>query len=214
MIRKIGIIGCGTIGSELALAIDSGKVENASLVALFDIVNSIAKQLKSKLQNSNPVVFSDFLEFVSSTSFIQSDIIVEAASQEAVRNFSRKIVEGGKNLIIMSVGALSDYSFLCELLRSASKSLSCIYLPTGAIAGIDAIRSVKGLLESVTLTTTKNPKALVDAPFFTVNNINSRDISKKTLIYDGDGSECNQKFSCEYQCCCDTQFSWLRNKKN
>src|SRR6476646_4395645 len=194
MIRKIGIIGCGTIGSELALAIDSGKVENASLVALFDILNINAIQLKSKLQNSNPSVFSDFLEFVSSTSFLQADIIVEAASQEAVRNFSRKLLECGKNLMIMSVGALSDYEFLSELIRSASKNFGYIYLPTGAIAGIDAIRSVKDLLESVTLTTTKTPKALADAPFFKVNNINPSEISKKTIIYDGDAANAVNNF--------------------
>lgn len=194
MIRKIGIIGCGTIGSELALAIDSGKVENASLIALFDILNINAIQLKSKLQNSNPSVFSDFLEFVSSTSFLQADIIVEAASQEAVRNFSKKLLDGGKNLLIMSVGALSDYEFLSELIRSASKNFGYIYLPTGAIAGIDAIRSVKDLLESVTLTTTKTPKALADAPFFKVNNINPNKISKKTLLYDGDAANAVNNF--------------------
>ena len=87
MIRKIGIIGCGTIGSELALAIDSGKVENTSLVALFDIVNINVIHLKSKLQNSNPVVFSDFLTFVSSTSFLQADIIVEGSITRSSKKF-------------------------------------------------------------------------------------------------------------------------------
>ena len=138
----------------------------------------------------------------------------KAASQEAVRNFSRKLLEGGKNLIIMSVGALSDYGFLSELLRSASKSFGSIYLPTGAIAGIDAIRSVKDLLESVTLTTTKTPTALADAPFFKMNNIDPNDISKKTLIYDGDAGSAIKNFPANINVAAYTQSSWLRDKKN
>ena len=51
--------------------------------------------------------------------------------------------------MIMSVGALGDPFFLSELLDIASKNGSHIYVPTGAIAGIDAIRSVKHLLDSV-----------------------------------------------------------------
>ena len=48
----------------------------------------------------------------------------------------------------MSVGALADPLLLSELLDIAAHSSSRIYVPTGAIAGIDAIRSVRQLLDS------------------------------------------------------------------
>ncbi len=51
--KNVGLIGCGTIGTQLALAIESGNIANASLLGLFDIVNSNAKNLKSGLK-SNP----------------------------------------------------------------------------------------------------------------------------------------------------------------
>ena len=87
-------------------------------------------------------------------------LLLRLASQDAVNSFGKKIVEAGKSLMIMSVGALGDPFFLSELLDIASKNGSHIYVPTGAIAGIDAIRSVKHLLDSVVPTTTKNPIAL------------------------------------------------------
>lgn len=192
--RGVGIIGCGTIGTELALAIDSGRVKNASVVALFDVVNQVALSLQYRLRNNNPRTFTDFEEFISSSSFRDTDIIVESASQDAIKRFSKKIVENGKSLIVMSVGALSDPPFLSELLDIASHNSARIYVPTGAIAGIDAVRSVKHLLDSVSLTTTKNPKALADAPFFNISGIDLYAITKKTLIYEGPAADAVKKF--------------------
>jgi aspartate dehydrogenase len=192
--RGVGIIGCGTIGTELALAIDSGRVKNASVVALFDVANKVALSLQYRLRNNNPRTFTDFEEFISSSSFRNADIIVESASQGAIKRFSKKIVENGKSLIVMSVGALSDPPFLSELLDIASHNSARIYVPTGAIAGIDAVRSVRHLLDSVSLTTTKNPKALADAPFFNISGIDLNAITKKTLIYEGPAADAVKKF--------------------
>jgi aspartate dehydrogenase len=178
--RKVGLLGCGTIGSQLALAVDSNKVANASLVALFDVAEGSLQNLKAKLQ-SNPKAYSDFAGFLSSG----ADIVIEAASQDAVRTFGRPVLESGKDLMVMSVGALADGGFLAELIQAAAKKGRRIYLPTGAIAGIDAIRSVRHLLESVTLTTTKSPKALAGAPFFETSKVKLDEITKSTVIYEG-----------------------------
>lgn len=161
----MGLIGCGNIGSEIALAIDTGMVQKAELVVLYDKVEKVATELQSKLRNTATETFSNFSKLISSTAFGNADIIVEAASQDAVRKFAKTILQSGKDLIIMSVGALGESDFLHELLDLASQRQVHIYVPTGAIAGIDAIRSVRHLLQSVTITTTKSPKALAGAPF-------------------------------------------------
>jgi aspartate dehydrogenase len=194
MSKKVALFGCGTIGREIAIAIDSGKVNNATIVTLVDSVDHRADTLRSNLQNSNPSTFTDFSKFVYSSSFKDADIIVEAASQDAVNSFGKKIVEAGKSLMIMSVGALGDPFFLSEMLDIAYQNGSHIYVPTGAIAGIDAIRSVKHLLDSVVLTTTKNPIALAGAPFFNLTKINVYEITEKTVIYDGNAADAVKKF--------------------
>ena len=194
MLRKVGIIGCGTIGSELALAIDRGKVKKAALVLLYDKVKNVAVELKSRLEHSSTTTFSNFSQFVSSPAFENADIIVEAASQEAVRKFAKTIIQRGKDLLIMSIGALAEEDLLHELLDIASKKEVNIYIPSGAIAGIDAIRSVKHLLESVTISTTKSPKALSGAPFFEKTRIKPESITKKRLIYEGTARDAVKKF--------------------
>ena len=85
------------------MAVDSGKVANASLVSLFDVVENNAQGLKSKMRGK-PRAYLDFDRFISS----DIDIVVEAASQEAVRKFGKMILRAGKDLMVMSVGALAD----------------------------------------------------------------------------------------------------------
>lgn len=187
--KKVGLVGCGTIGSQLALAIDSDKIAGASLVTLFDVSDSNLQNLKAKL-SSSPKPYSEFGGFLASG----ADIVIEAASQDAVRAFSRPILEAGKDLMVMSVGALADDDFLAELLQTATKKGCRIYVPTGAIAGIDAIRSVRYLLESVTLTTTKSPKALAGAPFFETSKIKPDDIVESTVIYEGTAANAVRAF--------------------
>lgn len=187
--KRVGLVGCGTIGSQLAMSVDSDKIANASLVALFDAAEGNLQNLKSKL-HSSPEAHSDFGRFLASG----ADIVVEAASQDAVRAFGRATLEAGKDMMIMSVGAVADGGFLAELLQAAAKKGCRIYVPTGAIAGIDAIRSVRNLLDSVTLTTTKNPKALAGAPFFETSRIRLDDIAKSTVVYEGAAAEAVRAF--------------------
>jgi aspartate dehydrogenase len=189
--KTIGLMGCGTIGTPLALAIDSGRVVNASLSGLFDIIDENARNLKTKLE-SNPQVYYNFDRFVDST----ADIIIEAASQQAVKNYAKRIIESGKDVMVMSVGALADTLFLAELLQLTPirNGDSKIYVPTGAIAGIDAIRSVRHIADSISLTTKKSPKALAGAPFFTTRNVSLDNITEVTEIYEGPAVEAVKLF--------------------
>lgn len=189
--KTIGLMGCGTIGTPLAMAIDSGRVANASLSGLFDIVDENARDLKTKLK-STPQVYHDFDQFADST----ADIIIEAASQQAVKNFAKRIIESGKDVMVMSVGALADTLFLAELLQLTPirNGHSKIYVPSGAIAGIDAIRSVRHIADSISLTTKKSPKALAGAPFFTIRNVSLDNITKVTEIYEGPAVEAVKLF--------------------
>lgn len=189
--KTIGLMGCGTIGTHLAMAIDSGRVANASLTGLFDIVDGNARALKTRLK-STPQVYDNFDRFVDSN----ADIIIEAASQQAVKNFAKRIIESGKDLMVMSVGALADTLFLAELLQLTPirNGQSTIYVPSGAIAGIDAIRSVRHIADSISITTKKSPKALAGAPFFTTRNVSLDNITKVTEIYEGSAVEAVKLF--------------------
>ncbi len=187
--KRVGIIGCGAIGTQVALAIDDAKISDTILEFLFDTNPDAAKSLTGKLTKSTVRCFSDFSDLISSTQFKTSNLVLESASQAAVRLFAKRLLELGKDLIVMSVGALADDQLLSDLLASLDKNDTNLVLPTGAIAGIDAIRSVKEVLDSVLLITTKNPKALEGAPFFEKNRIRLNSITQKTTIYQGTAAD-------------------------
>ena len=163
--KKIGLLGCGAIGTQIAMAIDSGSIP-AQLTQVYDKSEEASQRLVEKLKNKPNIVKNSHL-----LSSGPVDLVVEAASQDAVKDVALSILQNKKDLLIMSVGALLDESVF-EVLTDACKEFKkTIYLPSGAIAGLDAIKSVKGELDLLTLTTTKHPRSLKGANFFETSNL-------------------------------------------
>ena len=186
--KKIGLLGCGAIGTQIALAIDSGKIP-ATLTHVYEQDKSRAESLVSKLKSAPEIVTNSHL--LSSNPV---DLVVEAASQDAVRDVSLSVLQNRKDLMIMSVGALLDESVFEILSDACSDFKKTIYLPSGAIAGLDGLKSVKDELESVTLETTKHPKSLKGAKFFETSDIDVDSIHDLTTIFEGTAKEAVRLF--------------------
>jgi len=192
--KKISIIGCGAIGSELALAIDSEMVDKVKISSVFDLNLEYAENLRSILKNNSPELYGNFSDYVNSKSFKEVDLVIESASQEAVKAYIRKILSERKDILVMSVGSFADSIFYADILKYVTKYKNNIYVPSGAIAGIDAIKSTRNFISSVTLTTTKNPESLRGAPFFQTSQIDLDSLKKRTIIFEGSAVEAVKYF--------------------
>ena len=167
------------MGTQIALAIDSGKIP-ATLTHVYDDSKEKSELLVEKLMSKPEIVENSHL--LSSNPV---DIVVEAASQDAVRDVSLSVLQNKKDLMIMSVGALLDES-IYDILSDACKDFKkTIYLPSGAIAGLDGIKSLKDELESLSITTTKHPRSLNGAKFFETSDIRLDEINSPTVIFQG-----------------------------
>ena len=122
---KVGLVGCGAIGAEIAKAIDTGVID-ADLVAVCDHNPATAKALIESLQHKP--VKSRLEDLVS-----LSDVVVEAASQKAVPAIARAVLVKGKKLMIMSVGALASPELFQEVKNLSQEHDSRVYIPSGAI---------------------------------------------------------------------------------
>ncbi|HHH78072.1 MAG TPA: aspartate dehydrogenase [Thermoplasmatales archaeon] len=170
---SLGIIGCGAIGSDVAMAAD--EMKEIGKIFLCDIKKERAEDLEKKLDKGCVADFADILE--------ESDIVFEAASQEAVRQYAERIVGRGKDLIIMSIGSLLDGGLLKRLREKAGKNKCKIYLPSGAVCGIDGIKAARGdVVDEVTLVTTKSPASL------------GRELEKRTILFDGAARDAVKEF--------------------
>jgi aspartate dehydrogenase len=177
----------------LAQAIDNGTIPNCLLTAIFDTDAKRSKAVNERLKNK-ATLFSRFEDFIGSPQFNKIDMVIEAASIDAAAVYGMDILMKGKDMMIMSIGVFSDYNFYQNTLQILKSKSNNIFLPSGAIGGIDIIRSVKSNIESVTLTTTKNNKSLKGAPFFKNNNINIDEIKSKQTIFDGNADEAIKQF--------------------
>ncbi|MCP8310053.1 MAG: aspartate dehydrogenase [Candidatus Methylarchaceae archaeon HK02M1] len=184
---RVGLIGCGTIGNILARAIDNW--EYYQLVVIFDIKMEAAKKLHERMKKK-PKIAHDFGEFLKE----DKDLVVEAAFYNAVKDYSRKILETS-DLMVMSTAAFVIYPELySQLGRIAREKGRKIYLPSGAIVGIDGVRSAKGEIEEVTLITTKNPKSIEQTEYLTNKGIYLEDLKNRTVIFKGSAKEASSYF--------------------
>ncbi|KXA95494.1 hypothetical protein AKJ65_01620 [candidate division MSBL1 archaeon SCGC-AAA259E19] len=189
--RKIAIIGCGAIGSILAKSIDEGNAGNTELRVLFDLQRKRAEELAGEISTSSRV--ADEIEDVLDDDEV--DLVVEAASQEAVSEYSVDVLRSGKDLIILSIGAFSDQKLLSEVREAAEDSGQFVYLPSGAILGVDGIQAaeIAGFEEAV-LTTRKSPETLSKTKFVRENDIDLSGLTEPRVVFEGPASEAVEAF--------------------
>lgn len=170
---NLGIIGCGAIGTDVAKAAD--KMDEIKKIYLFDIKQSASNKLNKIINKSKVSSLDELIQNV--------DIVFEGASQQAVQDYAEKILKSGKNLIIMSVGSLFDEYFKTKLEKLARSNKCKIYIPSGAIFGIDGLAAASiGGLDKVTLVTTKPPRSL------------EKKFNKRTVLFEGNAREAVKKF--------------------
>ena len=183
---RITIVGCGSIGSKLAMAAD--EMADVKRIYLTDVEMSLAEELATKLKKA--IVVEDVEE-----ELYHCDLVVEAASQDAARQILPKVVARGVDVMTMSVGALVDDEFRDAVFTKAKECESRIFIPSGAVCGTDGLRSsAVGELEAVELITTKGPKSLAGANYITEHNIDVDSIKEPTVIFSGPAREAVKEF--------------------
>jgi len=168
---RVGLLGCGNVGHIIAK-----EHEGVEIAALHDRIPERAEEA-AKLCHAP--VYRDFSDFVRA----DLDIIVEAASVAAVREHAGEILENGKDLVLLSVGALADRAFLDRLTSLARAKGRKIHIPSGAILGLDNLKVGRiAPLGKLLLRTTKSPESL---------NIRA---DRRMMIFSGKANDCIREF--------------------
>jgi aspartate dehydrogenase len=182
--EKIGVVGCGTIGTQICLAVDQGRIP-AGLIAVTDIDESRAAELIKKLNNS--CLLLSLSELVA-----EADLIVEAAHQRIVSSLIDLVLANRKDVLIMSVGGLLAIESLYERFQNSGSHL---YVPSGAIAGLDAIKAANlAGINRVTLTTRKPPQGLKGSSYCMEKGMDLENLDKEMIIFEGSAREAAKLF--------------------
>ena len=174
---RVGILGCGAIGSRIARSIKTECEDLASVSALFDINPSKTINLSKHLPYKN-VVQKSYLQLLN-----HCDLVVEAVNAPDTHELIRQALMAKKDILVMSVGKLIDGE---NTLKLAQKHGCRLLIPSGAIAGIDAIKAARlGKIQRLTLTTRKPVYGFADNAYVQQKKINLSQISKETVLFDG-----------------------------
>lgn len=117
-----------------------------------------------------------------------SELVVEAVSKTLAPSIIREVLGCSKDILVMSVGGLLEY--IDEFVELAKNNGRRIYVPSGAIAGLDAVKgAIVGSVSKVTLTTRKPPAGLKGAPYIVEHKIDLENLQEPTMIFSGPASQ-------------------------
>jgi len=170
----LGILGCGAIANYIVNNISSE--DNGISVKYF--YDRDVKKAEDLATLTNGITVLNVDEMVANV-----DLVLEAASPSSVKDYGLKILGNGKDLIIMSIGALMDKKLRDEMEKVANENNSKIFIPSGAIVGLDGIKAASaGKINKATLTTRKPPLSL------------GKEADKEETLFEGKASEAVKLF--------------------
>jgi aspartate dehydrogenase len=177
--KSIGIVGCGAIGQAIIRAVDSGALD-MEVAGFHSRTEGTAREFLSTL--SQPYAYMSRGELIEA-----ADMVVEAAGAHVVPELAEATFDAGKDLMLISIGALIAHPEIMD----RSRATGCrLLMPSGAIIGLDGIKSASfGAIDHVTMTSRKGPAALDGAPHVVNNNIDLWGLTEETEIFSGTARE-------------------------
>jgi len=157
---KLALIGYGYLNEIVANALKDGYLPEYELIAVlgrdYDRAKEFAKRHGCK-------ACADINELMA----IKPDFTAEAASVNAVQNYSEKILNGGSNLVVLSIGAFADRDFYERIKSLAVQNERRVYIASGAVGGFDVLRTA-ALMGPITASigAQKAPASLKNTPLF------------------------------------------------
>ena len=174
---KIALIGYGAISQTLfdLFAAKRPPIDIVGVLVREGRVKATQKKLGPK------VAVVDSLKALLK---LKPDVVVEAASQQAVRDWGETILKKGFDFMVIATGAYGDPKLWKSHVRAAEKSGARLRLPSGAIAGLDGLLAMRlGTLTKVKYVSIKPPHAWTGTPAETEFDLPS--IKEPTVIFRG-----------------------------
>ena len=172
----IGIVGIGAIGAKVAQELDNDKVPGARLTALTSRDQSKVRSFAATLSSPPQVVGLSELPSLC-------ELIIEASGANTLGAVAEAGLNAGVSVMVLSCGVLLGRP---DLISLAERKGAHIYVPSGAIIGLDGLKAASmGQVDSVVMTTRKPPQGLEGAPGVTTLGIDVKTITEPTILYEG-----------------------------
>ena len=121
------------------------------------------------------------------------DVVLEAASHEAVHAHLIPLLEDGLSVIVLSAGALCDDGFRAKVESAAAQGGGLLYVPSGGIGGLDALKGACAAgvddVDDVSIRVAKPPAAWKGIPFVTDLGVDLDGLAAPKVLFSGPARE-------------------------
>lgn len=183
--RSLGVIGSGAIAAPMLEAVARNAPRRLQRLSLLTLP-SVADGARALLGRVGAQIATDVQLFTDGDAFLaaQHDLVVECAGHAAVKAYGTKVLESGTDLLVVSIGSLTDDALRDALKSAAERSGARMILCAGAIGGIDLLSAARlAGIESITYTSRKAPKAWKGTPAEKLLDLDK--ITSETVFYQG-----------------------------
>jgi len=181
---RVAVAGLGTIGRSLVSRLAAG-VPGVELVAVAARDRAKAKATLREIGVDVPVTAVDELEPLA-------DLVIECAPGHLLPRIAEPMLRAGKEVVVLSAGALLEHPHLLDLAASHGGTIS---VPTGALLGLDAVgAAAEGEISSLRLTTRKPPAGLVGAPGIEASGVDLATLTEPVRVFAGTAREAARDF--------------------
>ena len=160
--KRLALLGCGYLNNIVADAYLSGLLEAYELVGVFGKTEANAVALAQKI-GGGCAVCKTMDELLA----LKPKYVAEAASVLGVKTYAEQILNGGANLVVISIGAFADAEFYQRVQDAARANGTRVFIASGAVGGFDVLRTISLMGEAKTkMTSRKGPHSLRNTPLY------------------------------------------------
>lgn len=140
---RLGMIGFGNIAQTLLTQLKqtlAAPLEHLAVLALPEMVDETEARLASEFAS----VAGEFAVVTDAQALLshRPELVVECAGHAAVLAHAPSVLHAGIDVVVVSIGALSDEALEKELRAAASAGGARLILPAGAVGGVDLLAAL------------------------------------------------------------------------
>jgi aspartate dehydrogenase len=177
--KRIGLIGFGYIGRHVYEQISNGHAPGLEVAFVWN-------RSAARLQGLPPeLILKDLDRFQQYT----PDLLVEMSHRSISQCHGERFLRAA-DYLMLSVTAMADPALNPSLIETAQHNQRCLFIPHGALVGVDNLQDGLENWSEVTITFRKHPDSLD----FAESGIDPASITSETILFDGSVREVAKKF--------------------
>ncbi len=156
---RLALLGCGRLNEIVANALETHLPEY-ELVGVMGRNPERTQAFAARYGGKPCTTIQELMD-------LKPDFVAEAASPQALRDYAETILQGGSNLVVLTIGAFADSAFYHTVRETAREHNQKVYIASGAVGGFDVLRTA-ALMSPIqaTMTSKKSLRSLFYTPLF------------------------------------------------